>query len=67
MSEFAPKELELAEKFAKDGRYADSLQILNDFEQKKGISSQDLVLCHLYKSYLFIYQSLYMKAVDQDR
>ena len=64
MSEFAPKELELAEQFAKDGRYADSLQILNDFEQKKGISSQDLVLCHLYKSYLFIYQSLYMKAVD---
>ncbi|MFW9941510.1 MAG: tetratricopeptide repeat protein [Candidatus Thorarchaeota archaeon] len=62
MSELGRKELEQAKKLIREGKYEDSLRLLNDFEEKKHNSLEDIVSCHLIKSRLFFGQGLFKKA-----
>ncbi|MHA2181336.1 MAG: hypothetical protein ACXAAH_07925 [Promethearchaeota archaeon] len=59
---FDSKELTLALQYINEGRYVESLQLLNDFEERENISLQDIVSCHFIKSRLFFMQGLMAKA-----
>jgi tetratricopeptide (TPR) repeat protein len=61
---FKPTNTDLtqANKFIKEGKYQESLQILKDFEERESDSLQDIVSCHLVKGYLFFRQGLMIKA-----
>ena len=64
MFELAPKELNNVLEFIREGKYEDTLQLLEDFEERKNNSLQDIVFCHLMKCNLYLTQGLFRKAVD---
>ncbi|MHA1986400.1 MAG: tetratricopeptide repeat protein [Promethearchaeota archaeon] len=59
---FSPKELTQAKQYIIEGNYKDSLQLLKDFEERESISLQDIVSCHLVKSFLLFRQGLFGKS-----
>ena len=63
MFELAPKELNNVLEFIREGKYEDTLQLLEDFEERKNNSLQDIVFCHLMKCNLYLTQGLFRKAV----
>ena len=58
---FSPKELTQAKQYIIEGNYKDSLQLLNDFEERESNSLQDIVSCHLVKLYIPFRQGLFKK------
>ena len=65
---FRPKELTQAKQYIIEGKYKDSLQLLNDFEERENNSLQDIVSCHLVKLYLLFRHGLlqeYAKLAEQ--
>jgi len=63
MSHSDPKELAQARQFIIEGKFEESLQLLNDFEERRNNSLHDIVSCHLIKCDLVQHQELFKKLV----
>ena len=63
MSNSDLKELAQAKQFIIEGKFEESLQLLNDFEERRNNSLHDIVSCHLIKCNLFLHQGLFKKLV----
>ncbi|MHA2181337.1 MAG: tetratricopeptide repeat protein, partial [Promethearchaeota archaeon] len=63
MFQFDRKELTQANQYITEGRYKDSLRLLDDFEKRDDNSLRDIVSCHLIRSFLFFCQGKMIKAI----
>ncbi|MHA2399132.1 MAG: tetratricopeptide repeat protein [Promethearchaeota archaeon] len=55
---FGPKELTLSKQYLKEGKYENSLKLLNEFAKRKGITLRETISCKLVKSMLLFRQGL---------
>ncbi len=58
-----PEELNRAEKLTDDGKFEEALSILKNFEEKGGVSPNDIVLSHLIKCDLLLQYGLINESV----
>jgi len=63
MTSTTPKELTFARKLLDEDKYQESLDVLNKFEKKKGITAEDLIECLLTKGKLHRILDRYVDAI----
>jgi tetratricopeptide (TPR) repeat protein len=65
MFEWAPEELAHVGQMIREGKYEESLKILEDFEEIKKDNPQDLILSYQFKGFIFLFQGLVEKTFEQ--